>query len=315
METDHLLLRADLGRSPTFEEGEANLKYLRDQAQSQAVSAGESATNAASAKTASEAARDAASASQTATAQNKSDAAASATQAVTARQAAESARDTASSQATAASASATSAAASQASAQNYAGKTDDYAGGTDNSAKAWAIGGTGSGQPAGGDAKSWAQKVGAAVIAGLYSAREWAVGSFTRGQSGGGSAKDWASYTGGTVDDTGYSAKKYSQDAAASAASAANAAAYELMTWSYNQSFQLVSATRDANGAIVTATIKWPDGTSGVFATDVASTAFPGAIDAWHATYLGSTTKTITQPAVTRDANGAVTAQPAITIS
>lgn len=99
------------------------------------------------------------------------------------------------------------------------------------------------------------------------------------------------------------------------AAQAANAAAYELATWAYAQTFRLVSANRDANGAITTATIKWPDGASGVFTTDVASTAFPGAIDAWHATYLGTTTKTVTQPAVTRDANGAVTAQPAITIS
>lgn len=66
----------------------------------------------------------------------------------------------------------------------------------------------------------------------------------------------------------------------------------------------------------MTANIKWPDGTSGVFTADTLSTAFPGAIDAWHATYLGATTKTVTQPLVTRDpATGVVTAQPAITIS
>jgi len=89
-----------------------------------------------------------------------------------------------------------------------------------------------------------------------------------------------------------------------------------LSTWAYAQSFQLVSATRDVNGAITTASIVWPDGATGTFTTDTASTAFPGAIDAWHATYvLGALTKTVTQPAVTRDANGAVTAQPAITIS
>jgi len=89
-----------------------------------------------------------------------------------------------------------------------------------------------------------------------------------------------------------------------------------LATWAYAQSFQLVSAARDTNGAITTASIVWPDGATGTFTTDTASTAFPGAIDAWHATYvLGTLTKTVTQPAVTRDANGAVTAQPAITIS
>ena len=88
-----------------------------------------------------------------------------------------------------------------------------------------------------------------------------------------------------------------------------------LMDWSLTQSFQLVSGTRDANGALTSATIKWPDGVSGVFTADTLSTAFPGAIDAWHATYAGTPAKTVTQPAVTRDANGAVTVQPAITIS
>lgn len=103
------------------------------------------------------------------------------------------------------------------------------------------------------------------------------------------------------------------QDAADFANSGAQAA--NLLAWALAQSFQLVSATRDANGAITTASIVWPDGAVGVFTTDTASTAFPGAIDAWHATYVGTPTKTVTQPAVTRDANGAVTAQPAITIS
>jgi hypothetical protein len=89
-----------------------------------------------------------------------------------------------------------------------------------------------------------------------------------------------------------------------------------LLQWAYTSAFQLVSATRDANGAIVTASIVWPDGATGVFTTDVASTAFPGAVDAWHATHvLGGITKTVTQPAVTRDVNGAVIAQPAITIA
>jgi hypothetical protein len=89
-----------------------------------------------------------------------------------------------------------------------------------------------------------------------------------------------------------------------------------ILGWAMAESFQLVSATRDANGAIVTANIAWPDGATGVFTTDVASVAFPGAIDAWHATYVvEGTTLTVTQPAVTRDANGAVTVQPAITIS
>lgn len=91
-------------------------------------------------------------------------------------------------------------------------------------------------------------------------------------------------------------------------------AANDLMNWAYTTSFRLVSATRDANGAIIAANIIWPDGVAGVFTTDTASTAFPGAIDAWHATYASVPAKLITQLAVTRDAEGAVIAQPAITI-
>lgn len=88
-----------------------------------------------------------------------------------------------------------------------------------------------------------------------------------------------------------------------------------LMQWAYTSACQIVSATRDTNEAIVTASIVWPDGRGGTFTTDTASTLFPGAIDAWHATYVnGSITKTVTQTAITRDAAGAVTAQPAITI-
>lgn len=97
--------------------------------------------------------------------------------------------------------------------------------------------------------------------------------------------------------------------------SAASIGADNLSGWANSQTFQLVSATRDSNSAIITASIVWPDGIPGLFTTDVASVDFPGAIDAWHATYVGSPAKLITQTAVTRDANGAVIAQPAITIS
>lgn len=88
-----------------------------------------------------------------------------------------------------------------------------------------------------------------------------------------------------------------------------------LLTWAQTQNFQLVSGTRDDNGALTSASIVWPDGAAGVFTADVISEDFPGAVDAWHATYAGTPARTVTQPAVTRDANGAVTVQPAITIS
>jgi hypothetical protein len=88
--------------------------------------------------------------------------------------------------------------------------------------------------------------------------------------------------------------------------------AYNLKTWALTLAFTLLSATRDANDAIIEAQIKWPDGVEGVFLSDVLSTAFPGAIDAWHGTHG---TQTITQPLMTRNANGAVIAQPEPVIS
>lgn len=70
--------------------------------------------------------------------------------------------------------------------------------------------------------------------------------------------------------------------------------------------------TRDVNGAPTSAAVAWPDGTTGVY-TGTASVTFPGSIDAYTITY--GTTRTYTQPAVTRDAAGNITAQPAIVIS
>jgi hypothetical protein len=63
------------------------------------------------------------------------------------------------------------------------------------------------------------------------------------------------------------------------------------------------------NGAPTSAAVTWPDGTTGVY-TGTPSSAFPGSIDAYTITH-GTTT--YTQPAVTRDTNGNITLQPAIT--
>jgi hypothetical protein len=74
------------------------------------------------------------------------------------------------------------------------------------------------------------------------------------------------------------------------------------------------AVTNDANGAPVSASITWPDGVTGVY-SGTASTSFPGAVDAYTITRTGSPTKTYTQPAVTRDANGNITNRPPITVS
>lgn len=87
-----------------------------------------------------------------------------------------------------------------------------------------------------------------------------------------------------------------------------------LKAWAYSEAFAVISATRNADNVITSANIKWPDGTSGVFTSTTINSTF-NTIDAWSATYLGATTKTITQSAVTRNVDGAVTAQPEITIA
>ena len=67
--------------------------------------------------------------------------------------------------------------------------------------------------------------------------------------------------------------------------------------------------TRDANNAPTDASVEWPDGVTGIYEGTPSGT-FPGAIDSYTITY-GELT--YTQPAVTRNAAGAITNRPAIT--
>ncbi|HET8661035.1 MAG TPA: hypothetical protein VFM55_18820 [Micromonosporaceae bacterium] len=75
------------------------------------------------------------------------------------------------------------------------------------------------------------------------------------------------------------------------------------------------AVTRDASDAVTSAPVVWPDGTSGTYTATSVSSANPGAVDAYTVTWVGSTTKTATQSAVTRNASGAVTNRPAMTVS
>jgi hypothetical protein len=66
-------------------------------------------------------------------------------------------------------------------------------------------------------------------------------------------------------------------------------------------------------GAPLTGTVRWPDGAAGAFTItrDAAS-----SVSGYVVTHvLAGTTSTFTQPTITRDANGAVTSRPAITVS
>lgn len=75
------------------------------------------------------------------------------------------------------------------------------------------------------------------------------------------------------------------------------------------------AVTRDSNGAATAAAVEWPDGTPGDYTATVVSAAHPGAVDAYTVTYGDPVTITYTQPAVTRNVDGAVTNRPAIVVS
>lgn len=73
------------------------------------------------------------------------------------------------------------------------------------------------------------------------------------------------------------------------------------------------AVTRNAAGTAVSAAVTWPDGQPGGY---LALTFNPsGAVDSWRVTYGSPVTKTYTQPAVTRDASGAVSTLPAIVVT
>lgn len=73
--------------------------------------------------------------------------------------------------------------------------------------------------------------------------------------------------------------------------------------------------TINGDGVATGFAVVWPDGTTGVFAATTVNSTWM-TVDAWTLTYVGATTKTVTQAAVTRDgATGAVTNQPALSVA
>lgn len=75
--------------------------------------------------------------------------------------------------------------------------------------------------------------------------------------------------------------------------------------------------TRNGDGAATAATVAWPDNSTGAY-VGTPSSVTPGAIDSYAITYApsGGTTKTVTQPLMTRDpGTGLVTSRPAITVA
>lgn len=93
-------------------------------------------------------------------------------------------------------------------------------------------------------------------------------------------------------------------------ASASNAA---LKAWAEAGAYELTAITYDTDGVVTTATVKWPDGSAGIFTTTAKNSTWL-AVDAYTISHADSG-KTVTQAAVTRDGNGAVTVKPALTVA
>ena len=86
-----------------------------------------------------------------------------------------------------------------------------------------------------------------------------------------------------------------------------------LIQWTESEAYELTAITYDADGVPTTATVKWPDGSAGTFTTVTKNSTWL-AVDAFTITHT-TASKTVTQAAVTRDANGQVTAKPALTVA
>ena len=130
-------------------------------------------------------------------------------------------------------------------AKDYATKVDGYVTGTDNSAKAWAVGGTGSGQPSQGDAKSWAIKTTGEVVVGQgYGAKKYAQDAATSASTA--STKATESFTSATTATTKATEAGASATAAATSATAAKASETAAKTSETNAAGSASTASDDA---------------------------------------------------------------------
>jgi hypothetical protein len=86
-----------------------------------------------------------------------------------------------------------------------------------------------------------------------------------------------------------------------------------LIEWTEAEAYELTAITRDANGVVTSATVRWPDASAGTFTATTINSTWLG-IDAYTVTHTLSG-HTVTQAAVTRNADGDVITKPALTVS
>jgi len=88
---------------------------------------------------------------------------------------------------------------------------------------------------------------------------------------------------------------------------------WPLVAWTEAGAYEATSVTRDSDGVPTSAVLKWPDSSAGAFTLVTKNTTWL-AVDAYTVSHADSG-KTVTQAAVTRDANGNITTKPALTVA
>jgi hypothetical protein len=92
--------------------------------------------------------------------------------------------------------------------------------------------------------------------------------------------------------------------------------AAQLIAWTEAEAYEPTSMTMNTTYPLIvaTATVKWPDGTAGVYTTTTINTVWE-TVDAYTVTHTASS-HTITQAAVSRDpVSGQVITKPALVVS
>lgn len=86
-----------------------------------------------------------------------------------------------------------------------------------------------------------------------------------------------------------------------------------IIGWAAARAFTLNTATYNVNGVLTSATVTWPDGSTGSYLTNTIDSIF-NVPNSWTITHANSGL-TVSQPLITRNSNGNITNQPALTIA
>lgn len=86
-----------------------------------------------------------------------------------------------------------------------------------------------------------------------------------------------------------------------------------LAEWGQGKDYEMLVITRDADGRITSSTVKWPDAATGLY-TSTNYNATHEVYDGFTITH-SSSALTVTQSAVTRNTDGAITNKPALTVA